>query len=131
MTIEVCYSLKQTFKANVLRRWARSKGVAPRPSSGSDRTEAIVSGASLTDMERSMGRHKSRAFMALSIAVLMLTVSACGSTVEGVPQEDFDAVQAELDQALVDLSAAENQVVAEPANQPGENETRVRKIPAA
>lgn len=64
-----------------------------------------------------MRKQRVRALLALSIAGLMLTVSACSGAVEGVPQEDFDAVQAELDQAKADLAAAEQVVVAAPANQ--------------
>ena len=61
--------------------------------------------------------------MSLLVVLLMLIAAACTST-EGVPQEDYDAlqaelddVQAELDQAMDDLESAGEQVSAGPISQ--------------
>lgn len=51
-----------------------------------------------------------RAWTALVVAGLLVAVAACTSS-EGVPQEDYDAVQADLEQAEADLAAAQTQVV--------------------
>lgn len=52
-----------------------------------------------------------RVWTALVVAGLLFAVAACTGGSEGVPQEDYDAVQADLEQAQADLAATQTQVV--------------------
>ena len=66
---------------------------------------------------------RQRVWLAFLAAGLLLVVAACSGT-EGVPQEDYDALNAELVQAQADLAAAGDQVAAASATvqvvQPGQ-----------
>ncbi len=56
-------------------------------------------------------RRRFRVWTALMVAGLLFAVAACTGGTDGVPQEDYDAVQADLEQAEADLAAAQTQVV--------------------